>query len=166
MLMTKHFLLFILCFCTIAKADAQKEIWETIVFTSYSKDKGVLKEVNDSSLVLLTKSGKQTLLYNDITRLKFIRKRNTATKVIGGSIVGATLGAAVTASQLSKGKTGEPKALSGVVGGIGGGIAGGIVGAFTAPLLCDLLFARKIKVEHNLIFYQSLRQKLQPYTAK
>jgi hypothetical protein len=165
-LMTKHLLLFILSFCTIAKADAQKKFWEAIAFADHSKTKGVLKEVNDSSLVLLTKGGEQTLLFNNLSRLKFVRTKNRAIKVIAGSIVGATLGAAITANQLTKGRAGEPGALSGVVGGIGGGILGGIVGALTAPLLCEFLFARKINIKHTTIFYQSLRQKLQTYIAK
>lgn len=166
MLMTKYFFLLILCFCTIIKVDAQKKVWQTFVFTNDSKAKGVLKEASDSSLILLTKSGEQTLLYNDIIRLKFIRKKNRATEVIGGIIVGASLGAAITASQLSNGKAGEPAAVSSAIGATLGGFAGGIAGGFIATPLCKLVFARRINVEHSLIFYQSLPQKLQPYVAK
>jgi len=166
MLMAKHLLLFILCLCTIAKANAQKKTWQTIAFSGHSKDKGVLKEVNDSSLVLLTKNGEKTLLYDDISRLKFIRKRNTAIKVIGGIVVGASVGATIGANKLSKGKSGEPATLSGVVGGIGGGFLGGLAGGFAAPLLCNLLFTRKIQIDHTPVLYPLLRQKLQPYIAK
>lgn len=166
MFMMKYFSLLILCFYTIVGAHAQKKAWQTIVFTSDSKAKGVLKEANDSSLILLTKSGEETFLYNDVRRLKFIRKKNTGIKVIGGIIVGASLGAPITANQLTKGKQGEPAALSSAVGATVGGFLGAIVGAFSAPPLCNSLFARKINVNHTRTFYQSLSQKLQPYKVK
>lgn len=164
--MTNYFFLLILCFCTIIIAHAQKKPWQTIAFTSDSKAKGVLKKANDSSLTLLTKSGEEIFLYNDIRRLKFTRKKNTGIKVTGGIIVGASLGAAITANQLAKGKEGEPAALSSAVGATVGGFLGAIVGALSAPPLCNLLFARKINVDHTAKFYQSLSQKLQPYTVK
>ena len=159
----KYILLLAASLLLSAVLVAQKR-WTCTISTDFGKRQGMLMDVSDSTIVIQTKEGKDTLLFQQIERFKFVRTDNQAGQRLIGAAVGGSIGAVVTVAILTSGKENSPaSSMAGVVGGITGGLLGLLTGAITTPLFHGLLFAKKIWVQHTPAFYASLPSLLQPY---
>lgn len=147
-------------------AGAFGQQYRAVLSTSIGKVKGRLIAVTDSGLSVQMKRGVDVFAYSEINRIKFIRIDQEPKGLLLGGAGGAAAGAIVGSIALSKGKQGEPKALSGVVGGIGGGLLGAIVGGAIGIIVHNKYSAKKITIVHTPEFYRSLPQLLTPFVAK
>lgn len=138
--------------------------WEIIVFSGGNKYKGVLKKVTDSSVVILVKEGfADEIVYREIDKIKLRPLKSKAGQRLLGFFTGGIIGGVLTGTILSAGRSGEPRAMAGVVGGIAGGLLFGIAGALLAPAISKMISTKKIVIQHNTGSYVSLKQKLLTY---
>jgi len=138
--------------------------WEVIIFSGGNKYKGILQKVTDSSVVLLVKMNNiDEIAFRDIDKIKLRPLSSMTGQRLLGFFVGGISGGVITGTILSAGRSGEPRALAGVVGGVAGGIVFGVAGALLAPVIGRMISTKKIVLHHTTEFYLSLRQKLLAY---
>lgn len=142
--------------------NIQKEKeWDVTVRLSGGKIKGTFYKVSDSSITIIGIDQREDeIFFNDIENIRLTRGVKKGTKKILGFIGGATLGGWGGVEIMTKGKTGEPQALSGIFGGIVGGLVGGIVGSFVAPFIHTLIASKKFDVKHNTSSYRELHESI------
>lgn len=152
------------CFSQHAK---KARPWKATIFIEKAKMKGILYNVTDSGLVILDRFGRpDEILFDQINRIRLVKNHNKLGKHVIGFVAGSITGAAVVSSALSKGKEGEPRALSGVLGGIAGGFTGAIIGVAVAPGIYNLFAAKRFTVKHDPVSYTLLKEKLRPYSLR
>jgi len=138
--------------------------WEIVMNSVDFKVKGILKSVTDSSAIILVRGNyTDEILFRDINKIKIRAARNRTLTRLTGFFVAGISGGILTGTTLSKGRTGEPAALAGVIGGIFGGIFFGVTGMLLAPTIIRLFPHKKIMVKHDSISIAALKRQLLPY---
>jgi hypothetical protein len=162
-------IIFIICFFDYAafpvSAQSKKNPrnWQIIVTGDHLRKRGFLQKVTDSSVVLLIQNHTDEINFTTIRKIKLkLRYIGVATGVAGFFVEGIA-GGVIIGNSLSAGKTGEPAAMSGVVGGIGGGLLVALTAAVMNPVIVDILTSKKFFVEQDSIYFQSLELRLKPY---
>jgi hypothetical protein len=167
--MRKVILIFSILVCAVVSVSAQKKKdpknWRIIVYGKTIWTKGSLQNVTDSSVVILFPDKKTREINFNLLRKIKLRPRHYSGVAIGAAsfFVEGIAGGIIIGNAMSKGKTGEPAAMSGVVGGIGGGILAGITSAIVNPLLVEKLVSKKIYVHHDPASYDALKIRLKPF---
>jgi hypothetical protein len=162
------FLFFFLCFAVFsvsAQPKKKPKKWQIIVIDKHFRTRAFLQNVTDSSVVLLFNGNKtREINFKTIDKIKLKHRYYSGVAIRAASFfIEGIAGGIIIGTALSKGKTGEPAAMSGVVGGIGGGLAVGLVSAIINPLIADKLLSRKFYVHPDSISHQSLKFRLKPY---
>jgi hypothetical protein len=167
--MTSTSLLFCFLFFAVFSASAQSKKkpkkWQIIVMGKQLRARAYLQNVTDSSIVLAFGNGPtKEISFKTITKIK-LKPRYYSGVAAGAAsfFLEGIAGGIIIGTAFSKGKTGEPAAMSGVVGGVGGGLAVGFTSAILNPLILDKLVSKKFYVHQDSVSYQSLKLRLKPY---
>lgn len=157
-------LLLILCTEVNAQKKHKVKLWHASVILDGGRVKGELYRASDSSVTIIGIDRKpDEIFYREISKIKLRRMGGRGLQKTIGVVAGSALGAWGSVSVLTKGRTGGPSAMAGVVGGIGGGILGGIIGFFAAPPIYNLITSKKFIVTSDPSSYPGLKEKLMLY---
>ena len=157
----------LLLFIALAvSAQPKSKKWRITVIGQHFRTNGNLYRVTDSSIVLMfDRQRTDEINFADIIKIKLKPGFGGEHVAISFTsfLVEGIAGGVIIGTAMSEGKTGEPAAMSGVVGGIVGGLAVGITAAIVNPMIYNKIKSKKIYVHHDKIFYESLKLRLQPY---
>lgn len=161
--MTKQLLAFLLIVLFIG-VDLEAQVrneknWDVTIRMPGGRIKGEFYKVSDSSISIIGIDNREDeILFNEIEKIRLTRSVRKGTKKTLGFMGGAILGTWSGVELMTKDKTGEPRALSGLFGGIVGGLVGGIVGSFVAPMIHTLIASKRFHVVHDLSAYKELHE--------
>jgi hypothetical protein len=151
-------------FSVWAQPKGRQKIWRITVIGNQFRAKAILQNVTDSSVILLFRKNRtDEINFTMLRKIKLRTRHNKGWKMLTSFGVGGITGGVIIGSQLSRGRTGEPAALAGVVGGIGGGLLVGLTSALAAPLISNIFTTKKFYVQQDSFYYQSLKIRLKPY---
>lgn len=149
----------------IAQNNYKRPIWRASVSLPGGKIKGELFSVSDSSLTIIGIDGKpDAIFFEEIKKIRLVKTSGRGIRRVMGFLGGSALGGWTFVTILTKGRTGEPRALGGIFGVIGGVIIGGPLGLILFPHIYNLITSKKFIVSQDSHSYRILKVELMKYS--